>query len=105
MTADSTSPTFRLVYAPGTTPAKWARTWSERVPDVRLDLVPLSADEAETALRDGGAEAGLLRLPVDRSVLSAIPLYTETTVVVVPKDHEITAVEEATPDDLADYLV
>lgn len=56
-------------------------------------------------LRDGGADAGLVRLPVDRTFFSAIPLYTETTVVVVPKDHLITAVEEVSVADLADEVV
>lgn len=56
-------------------------------------------------LRDGRADAGLVRLPVDRTVFSAIPLYTETTVVVVPKDHVVTAAEEITLEDLADEVV
>lgn len=46
-----------------------------------------------------------MRLPVDRTVFSAIPLYTETTVVVVPKDHLITAAEEVTLADLADEVL
>lgn len=56
-------------------------------------------------LLQGGADAGFVRLPVDRAVLSAIPLYTETTVVVVPKDHVITAVDEVSTEDLADEVV
>ena len=46
-----------------------------------------------------------LRLPADRTDLSAIPLYTETTVVMVPKDHLVTAVEEVSAADLADEIV
>jgi DNA-binding transcriptional LysR family regulator len=56
-------------------------------------------------LRAGGADAGLVRLPIDRTGLSAIPLYTETTVVVVPKDHVVAALEEVSADDLADEIV
>lgn len=56
-------------------------------------------------LRAGGADAGLVRLPVDRTFFSAIPLYTETTVVVVPKDHVITAADEVTVADLADEVL
>ncbi|MFF5498503.1 LysR family substrate-binding domain-containing protein [Streptomyces aquilus] len=96
---------FRLAYVPGATPAKWARTWQERVPDVPLTLLQLSGTEAAAALRDGSADAGLVRLPVDRTFFSAIPLYTETTVVVVPKDHVIAAVEQVTLEDLADETV
>ena len=56
-------------------------------------------------LRGGGADAGFVRLPVDRTDLSAIPLYTETTVVVVPKDHLVAAVDEVSVEDLADEIV
>jgi DNA-binding transcriptional LysR family regulator len=99
------SQTFRLAYVPGVTPAKWVRTWTERLPDVPLQLIALEPADAERAVRDGEADAALLRLPVDRALLSAIPLYTETTVVVVPKDHDVTAAEEAAPADLDDYIV
>lgn len=96
------NPSFRLVYVPGVTPGKWVRVWGERLPDVPLDLLAAPFGEAERTLREGGADAGLVRLPVDKDVLSAIPLYTETTVVVFPKDHWLAAAEEATPADLAD---
>jgi DNA-binding transcriptional LysR family regulator len=75
------------------------------MPDVPLELIAVSAAEAEAALREGTADAALVRLPVDRTGLSAIPLYSEATVVVVPKDHEVTAVDEVAVADLADYVV
>jgi DNA-binding transcriptional LysR family regulator len=102
---DQQAPMFRLAYVPGATPAKWVRIWQERLPDVPLELLPVPAAEAPGLLLAGEADAGLVRLPVDRTVLSAIPLYTETTVVVVPKDHVVTAVEEASPADLADEVL
>jgi DNA-binding transcriptional LysR family regulator len=105
MTDSADSPSFRLAYVPGVTPAKWVRVWEQRSPDVPLTLVQVEPAEAGDVLRDGRADAGLVRLPVDRTALSAIPLYTETTVVVVPKDHVITAADEITLDDLADEVV
>ncbi|MFI2204873.1 LysR family substrate-binding domain-containing protein [Streptomyces sp. NPDC020192] len=105
MTGSEESPSFRLAYVPGVTPAKWVKTWNERLPDVPLALVPVPAAEAPGVLRAGEADAGLVRLPVDRTFFSAIPLYTETTVVVVPKDHLITAVDEITLADLADEVL
>ncbi|MGV9317101.1 LysR family transcriptional regulator substrate-binding protein [Streptomyces sp. NPDC003691] len=101
----SANPVFRLACVPGATPAKWVRIWRERLPDVPLELVQAPAAEAAVLLRDGGADAGLLRLPVDRTVFSAIPLYTETTVVIVPKDHVIAAVEEVSGAELADDIL
>ncbi|GEC05040.1 hypothetical protein SSP24_26950 [Streptomyces spinoverrucosus] len=105
MTGSEAPPTFRLAYVPGATPGKWVRIWNERLPDVPLTLISVTAAEASDVLRDGGADAGIVRLPVDRTVFSAIPLYTETTVVVVPKDHLITAADEVTVGDLADEVV
>ncbi|MFI6700395.1 LysR substrate-binding domain-containing protein [Streptomyces sp. NPDC050509] len=105
MTGSDTPPSFRLAYVPGVTPGKWVRIWHERLPGVRLDLAGVSAAEAPDVVRDGGADAGLVRLPMDRTGLSAIPLYTETTVVVVPKDHLVAAVEEVSIGDLADEVV
>ncbi|MFI5875642.1 LysR family substrate-binding domain-containing protein [Streptomyces sp. NPDC051445] len=105
MTDSADPPSFRLAYVPGVTPAKWVRIWHERLPDTPLTLLQVTLAEASEVLRDGAADAAFVRLPVDRTVFSAIPLYTETTVVVVPRDHVLTAAEEVTLDDLADEVV
>lgn len=105
MTGSEEPPSFRLGYVPGVTPAKWVRTWQERSPGVPLVLVATPAAEAPALVRDGGADAVLLRLPADREGLHAIPLYTETTVVVVPKDHLLAAADEVTGEDLAEDVV
>ncbi|MER7838627.1 LysR family substrate-binding domain-containing protein [Streptomyces sp. NPDC096040] len=105
MTGSEETPSFRLAYVPGVTPAKWVRIWNERLPDVPLSLHQVTAAEASDMLRAGDADAGFVRLPVDRTFFSAIPLYTEATVVVVPKDHVITAAEEVTVAELADEVV
>ncbi|WP_078594123.1 LysR substrate-binding domain-containing protein [Streptomyces sp. NRRL S-920] len=105
MTGSEVTPSFRLAYVPGVTPTKWVRIWNERLPDVPLTLLQVSPAEAADVLRAGGADAGFVRLPVDRTDLSAIPLYAETTVVVIPKDHVVAAVDEVSPEDLADEVV
>ncbi|MFE9312781.1 LysR family transcriptional regulator substrate-binding protein [Streptomyces sp. NPDC006706] len=105
MTGSDASASFRLAYVPGATPAKWVRIWNERLPDVPLDLVQVPAAEAAEVLRGGAADAGIVRLPVDRTYFSAIPLYSETTVVIAPKDHLVTAVDEVSVADLADEVV
>lgn len=105
MTGSEASPSFRLAYVPGVTPTKWVRIWNERLPDIPLTLVAVPAAEAPALLRAGGADAGFVRLPVDGADLSAIPLYTEQTVVVIPKDHVAAAVEEVSLAELADDIV
>jgi DNA-binding transcriptional LysR family regulator len=77
----------------------------ERVPEVPLTLLPVAAADAAGLLRERGAEAALVRSPIDRDGLHAIPLYTESTVVVVPKDHLIAAADEVSTVDLADDVV
>ncbi|MFE9396514.1 LysR family substrate-binding domain-containing protein [Streptomyces flavidovirens] len=105
MTSSDVSPSFRLAYVPGVMPTKWVRIWNERLPEVPLTLIGVSAAEAFDVLRRGDADAGFVRLPVDRADLHAIPLYTETTVVVVPKDHLVAAADEVSTEDLADDIV
>ncbi|MCV2458585.1 LysR substrate-binding domain-containing protein [Streptomyces sp. ICN988] len=105
MTGSEAPPSFRLAYVPGVTPDKWVRIWNERLPDVPLALTQVPAAGAGRVLLDGDADAGLVRLPVDRTLLSAIPLYTETTVVLIPRDHLVTAADEVTVEDLADETV
>lgn len=105
MTGSEESPSFRLAYVPGATPGKWVRIWQERLPETPLRLVDVTAADAPDVLRRGDADAGLVRLPVDTAVFSAIPLYTETSVVVVPKDHLVAAADEVVTADLADDIV
>lgn len=98
-------PRFRLAFTGGATPGKWARVWERRFPDVPIDLVPLESAEGLAAVRSGAADAALVRLPFDREGLHAIPLYTEATVVVMPKDHVLTLLDAVTPADLAEEIV
>jgi DNA-binding transcriptional LysR family regulator len=67
---------------------------------VDLQLIPAEAAQAATLL-SAGSDAGLLRLPVDQDTFHAIPLYTEVTVVVVPRDHPLAGAGEVTVSDLA----
>ena len=95
-----TPPALTVGYVPGVTPAKWARTWAQRHPEVPLRLHAVAAADAADALRDGTVDAALLRPPVDASGVAVIPLYQETTVVVVPTDHLFSAVDSVAIADL-----
>jgi DNA-binding transcriptional LysR family regulator len=105
VTEPSETAVFRLAYVAGVTPGKWVRIWAERRPLVPLRLVTATTQEAVDLLRTGAVDAALVRLPIDRTGLHTIPLYTETTVAVVPRDHLLTATEEAGVADLADEIV
>lgn len=97
----SGSAPFRLLLVPGTSPGRWVRTWEERR-GTPLALVHATVHDQLAALREGRADIGLVRLTERPADLSAIPLYTEASVVVVPKGHLVTAAEEVTAADLAD---
>lgn len=100
-----TPQSLTLGYVPGGTPAKWARIWAQRHPEVPLQLHSVAAADAADAVRDGTVDVALVRLPADTSGLAVIPLYEETTVAVVPIDHLLTAVDEITAADLDDEPV
>ncbi|WP_197373894.1 LysR family substrate-binding domain-containing protein [Mycolicibacterium baixiangningiae] len=95
-----TPPSLTLGFVPGGTPAKWARNWAERHPEVPLQLRAVAAADAADAVRAGSVDVALLRLPADTSGLAVIPLYEEATVVVVPTDHVLSAVDEIRAADL-----
>jgi DNA-binding transcriptional LysR family regulator len=92
---------LRLGFVTGATPDKWARTWRQRRREP-LELVPLEQRGQTDGLRDGSLDLALVRLPVDREGLHLIPLYDEQAVVVLGKEHLVTAADEVTTHDLAD---
>ena len=107
MTTPDNASSFRLAYVPGVTTSKWVRTWSERLPRVRLELVPIDVAGCADAIRDGRVQMAITRLPDalhhgDAGPHHTIELYDETTVVVLPKEHLLTAGDEVGVDDLAD---
>lgn len=92
--------TFRLGAVPGATPGTWIARWRERMPQVALELIPISAATQRQALDSGEIDAALVRLPIDRDGLEAITLYDEVPVVVAAADSVLTAAEELSPGDL-----
>lgn len=94
--------TFRIAFVTGATPDKWASRWRERHPKDRLELVPVDQADQERVLRAGEVDMCLARLPVDTAGLHVVRLYDEAQVVVVDRDHVVSAVEEVELADLAD---
>jgi DNA-binding transcriptional LysR family regulator len=95
-----TQTSLTLGYVPGATPAKWARNWAQRHPEVPLNLRVIAAAAAADAVRARDVDVAVLRLPSDTSGLAVISLYEETTVAVVPTDHLLSAADEITVTDL-----
>jgi DNA-binding transcriptional LysR family regulator len=73
---------------------------------VPLRVDPVAQQRQLDAVRSGDADLAFVRLPVDKAGLNVIPLYTELSVVVAPKDHPIAAFDEIAVAELADeYLL
>ncbi|WP_334150687.1 LysR family transcriptional regulator substrate-binding protein [Microbacterium sp.] len=94
---------FRLATVPGTTPGKWIDAWKQRMPHVRLELVPVEAGDRHGILAD--VDAALLRLPLADDSLHIVALYDEVPVVVAAADSHLLAVDELSIADLAGEVV
>ncbi len=93
---------MRVGFVTGVMPDRWARAWRERRPREPLELVPLQPGEAEAALRDRAVDMAFVRLPVDRTGLHVVVLYSEVPVVVVSRDHVASVYDEVRITDLTD---
>jgi DNA-binding transcriptional LysR family regulator len=80
---------FTIAFVAGVTLTKWTTAWEQRHPRITLGFEPTAAATQLDALLDGSADVAFVRLPVDTAGLSVIPLYEETPVVVVPRDHRL----------------
>lgn len=96
--------TFRLGVIPGATPGKWISAWKNRMPHVRIELVPLSVAEQRAGVEQ--LDAAIVRVPIEQAEsLHLIPLYEEIPVVVAAIDSFLLATERLTADDLAGQVL
>lgn len=97
---DDVPASFTIAFVPGVTLTRWTSAWAARQRRVPLAFIATDATNQLTVLRDGSADVSFVRLPIERVGLSVIPLYRETPVVIVPKDHPVAAVESITLAEL-----
>ncbi len=85
-------------FVPGVTPAKWQRSWAERMPAHPLEVRLAEQVEALEAVRSGDALLALVRLPVANADerMHVVPLYEERAVVVAPAEHLFEAADSVT---------
>ena len=105
-----------VAFVPGVMPGKWFFRWRDRNPGRVLAERPLEADAWREELVPGRAHACFVRLPphprpgVDdlaalRRDLRAVELYAEQQVVVLPRDHELTLLDEVPVAELVDEVL
>lgn len=92
---------FTIAFVPGVTLTRWTGAWAQRQRRIPLAFVATDASDQVAVLHEAIADVSFVRLPVDRVGLSVIPLYDETPVVVVPKEHPVALFESVTLADLA----
>ncbi|MCU1415427.1 MAG: LysR family transcriptional regulator [Microbacteriaceae bacterium] len=93
---------FTIAFVAGVTLTKWTAAWEARHPDAPLAFEPTAAATQLDAVRERRAQVAFVRLPVDATGLSVIPLYEETAVVVVPRDHALAVRDSVTVADVGD---
>jgi len=101
MPVDTVPAAFTIAFAAGVTLTRWTRAWEERQRQIPLAFIPTDAANQVSALHEGLADVSFVRLPVDRTGLSVIPLYDEVAVAILPKEHPLAALESVTLHDLA----
>ena len=98
---DTVPAAFTIAFTAGVTLTRWTRAWEERQRRILLAFIPTDAASQVSALHEGLADVSFVRLPVDRTGLSVIPLYDEVAVAILPKEHPLAALESVTVHDLA----
>ncbi len=85
---------LRLRYVAGVNPAKWLRAWGERRADLPLEAERVEQHEQADGLATGDVDLAFVRLPIDTDGLNVVPLWEETAVAVLPREHPLA--DEAT---------
>lgn len=78
------------------------RLCRERLPDLELELHPMTRCQQVDALRGGRIQVGILFLPIDDDGLAVEPLRREPLVVVLPEDHRLARRDRLRMIDLQD---
>lgn len=91
---------FTIAFIPGVTLTRWTTAWQSRQRAIPLAFVSTDVDDQVSVLTDGTADVSFVRLPIDRTGLSVIPLYEETPVAVLSHDDPLSERSELTLADL-----
>lgn len=98
-------------FVPGVMPGTWFSRWDARHGhEVPLHRVALDGDDALAALVAGHLHLALLRperepAALDRDRFHAVELYREKRLVVLPRDHVLTLLDEVPLEELAEEFL
>lgn len=94
--------TFTIAFMPGIIVTAEARAIAQLHPELTVGVVRTSRDDQAQVLREGRADVGYVRLPVDQRGLRLRPLFTEPRVVVLPAEHRLAGKESVDLAELAE---
>ena len=94
--------TFTVGFMPGLTITGPVRALGAAHPDISVEVLRTDWTNQITALHDGRADIGYVRMPVDLTGLQSSLLFTEPRVAVLPTSHRLAGKEEVSIHDLAD---
>ncbi|GAS98560.1 Cat operon transcriptional activator CatR [Mycolicibacterium canariasense] len=92
--------TLVVGFMPGVVPTPLLRALRERYPNVSVDVIRTSWDDQVEVIHDGRADLSFVRLPVDRTGLEIVPVFTEPRVAVLSRAHALAGRTVLTLDDL-----
>ncbi|MBD0695945.1 LysR family transcriptional regulator [Streptomyces sp. CBMA123] len=92
---------FVVGFMPGLIVTPAVRVMSQRHPELSVEVFRTGWDDQAQVIRDGRADVGYLRLPVDQRGLTVLPLLAEPRVAVLPADHRLAGHDAVTLADLA----
>ncbi len=81
---------------------KIARTFRERYPNVKLELVELGAQLIEQLVEKSKIDVGLIVLPVDQSLFNIDSFYSDEFVLCIHQNHQLATQESVTLAELKD---
>ena len=92
---------FTVGFMPGLMVTTAVRALGAAHPDLTVDVLRTGFDDQVQVLHDGRADVSFVRLPVDRTGLTLVPLFTEPRLVALPTGHPLAAHETVSIADLA----
>jgi DNA-binding transcriptional LysR family regulator len=97
---------FTIGFMPGIMLTPVVRLLRSHHPGLDVRMLRTGWHDQVEVLRDGRADVGIVRLPIDRTGLQVCPLYTEPRVAVVASSHRLAGKESVRIADLAaDHLL
>ena len=93
--------TFTVGFMPGLLVSAAVRALGAAHPDLTVDVVRTGVDDQIAVVHDGRVDVSFVRLPVDRTGLQVVPLFSEPVLVALPAGHRLAGKETVSITDLA----